>query len=525
MDRRAINFKLTLVSLLLPLAAGNSIASDIFQPYQTIGEALLQDSWPESVAIGDVNNDGRQDVVLATSSYFDPENDYHIFVFLQNGAGEIEPTPVKYPAGNGESIAIADVNNDGKNDVVVTAANANGVFLQNTGGSLEPMRTYPSAHQSHSNTHKLSTGDFNNDGLTDVVAIDWGTQSHSVDVFLQNAGNTLTAPAIYTVEHGGYDDLDVGDVNNDGLTDIIVMSGQAYAYDNIGVLLQNDTGTFDAPTYYDLGGNELTHGVAVGDVNNDQRQDIVVSYGGNSPSAKIGVFPQNNAGTIDPATSYSAYDCPEPVAISDLNSDGKNDILAVHGGWNALGLFLQNDTGGLDPYELYTLPYASHYNPHGLALGDLNNDGATDVAIADYNHGLVLLYNQLTAGIELKILTNGKDSSRPPGVPVRISNPISWSFVVSNSGSQDLTDIIVTNPRTGTVACPASVLAMEETMTCSASETAQQGYNSVTVTVTGKGQKGQQVTDTATGYYLGKATVFPWIDFMPVILRGKRNIQ
>ncbi|MEW6608153.1 MAG: VCBS repeat-containing protein [bacterium] len=348
-------------------------------------------SWPEAVAIGDVNGDGRNDVVMTTSFYFDPESDYHIFVFLQNVLGELEP-PVKYSAGNGNSVDIGDLNNDGRNDVVVTAHNAIGVFYQNGSGGLNPMVTYPSNHFSVSNTYKLRIGDFNNDGLLDVVSIDWGTQSPDVDVFLQNINGTLNPPVTYSVTHGGYDDLDVGDVNNDGLTDIIVMSGQGF-YPNIGVLHQEINGTFGLPVYYDLGEDELTRGVAVGDINGDILEDIVVSYGGNQPNSFIGTFLQNNSGTLNPAISYPSYDIPEAVEIEDVNFDGRNDVIVAHGGWMAMGVYLQGAEGTLLPYELYQLPYASHYNPHGLDVGDINSDGANDVVIADYNYGLVVLYH------------------------------------------------------------------------------------------------------------------------------------
>ncbi len=372
--------------------------SGLFLPYQ----AYPVGSWPEAVAIGDVNNDGRNDVVMTTSRYFDPDNDYHIFVFLQNQYGELE-APVKYPAGNGESIDIGDVNNDGKADVLVTAQDAIGVFLQNDSGGLDPMVTYPSNHSSHSNTYKVGIGDFNDDGLLDVVSIDWGTQSHDVDVFLQNTGGTLNPPVSYVVEHGGWDDLEVGDVNTDGLQDIIVMSGQG-AYDDIGILLQREDGIFEQPVYYDLGSGELTRGVGVGDINGDTLEDIVVSYGGNRPNSFIATFLQNSTGALDPPISYSSYDIPEPVEVADVDLDGRNDVIVAHGGWNAMGVYLQGANGTLLPYELYSLPYASHYNPHGLVVGDFSGDGANDVAIADYNHGLVVLYN----------------SNQTPGPPVVI---------------------------------------------------------------------------------------------------------
>jgi hypothetical protein len=392
--------------------------SNLFYPYVTFPTG----SWPEAVAIGDVNGDGRNDVVMTTSFYFDPENDYHIFVFLQNSSGELNP-PIKYPTNssyaNGPvSIDIGDVNHDGKADVVVGNSGDNiEIFLQNASGGLDPGVSYPTV-----NSLSIKIADLNNDGLLDVVGIGWGTDT--LDVLLQNLGGTLNPPVTHSVTHGGYDEVDVGDVNNDGLTDIIVMSGQGLS-PNLGVLLQQTNGSFSAPIYYELGEDELTQGVAVGDVNGDNLRDVVVTYGGNRPYSKIGVLLQNRTRTLQPAVSFDSYDCPEPVVIADINNDSKKDIIVAHGGWLALGVYLQGTNGSLLPEELYPLPYATHYNPQGLAVGDINGDGLNDVVIADYNHGLVVLYNIGGPAI--------------PNIDVSPS-PVSFGSVfVGNSSSQNIT--------------------------------------------------------------------------------------
>lgn len=382
-------FILSIVGIVFGSAEANS---NLFRPYITFPTG----SWPEAVAIGDVNGDGRNDIVMTTSYYFDPENDYHIFVFLQNAYGELEP-PVKYLTGGTygappETVDIGDVNNDGRADVVVGAGGNIEVFLQNELGTLGSPVRYPS-----NNSYKVRIADFNNDGLLDVAGIGWGT--NTVDVFFQSIGGNLNLPVTYNVTHGGYDDLEVGDINNDGLSDIIVMSGQYYAYPNVGVLLQTNGG-FNPAVYYDIGGNELSQGVAVGDVNGDLMNDVIISYGGNSPSSFVGVFLQNSLGNLNPSINYASYDCPEPVEIGDVNGDGRNDVIVAHGGWDALGVYLQGPDGTLLPYESYPLPYATHYNPHGLSVGDINGDGLNDVALADYNHGLVVLYHFSGLGID-----------------------------------------------------------------------------------------------------------------------------
>ena len=110
------------------------------------------------------------------------------------------------------------------------------------------------------NSHKIKIADLNHDGRLDVVGIGWGTDT--ADVLLQNAGGTLNPSITYTVTHGGYDDLEVGDVNNDGLTDIIVMSGQSLL-PNVGLLTQKTDGTFNPPVYYSVGSNMFLQAASV----------------------------------------------------------------------------------------------------------------------------------------------------------------------------------------------------------------------------------------------------------------------
>jgi len=362
--------------------------SGLFLPYQ----AIPVGSHSEAVAIGDLNNDGRNDVVLSTSYYFDPPNDYSIFVFSQDSNGELgEPT--RYSAGNGKSVDIGDVNNDGRADVVVTANNAVGVFIQNVSGGLEPMVTYPHTH----NVFKVRIGDFNNDGRLDVATIEWGTGPINLSIFLQNNEGALNIPTSYPINRSGSGDLDVGDVNNDGLDDIVI-GGKDLGYTGtISVLTQEQNGAFSLPLHYDqepaLGEPSISpQGIAIGDISNDSLQDIVASIDGNSPRSKITVLLQNKLNTLDTPVAYPAYDLPGSIEIADINLDGRNDVIVVHGGWHSVGVFLQNSTGALLPYERYAVPY----QPYGLAVGDINGDGANDIAIADYHQGLVLLYNNYT---------------------------------------------------------------------------------------------------------------------------------
>lgn len=361
--------------------------SGLFLPYT----ATPIGSWPEVVAIGDVNNDGRNDVVLATSSYFDAENDNKLHVFLQDLQGRLA-FAYKLPTGNyPTSIAMGDLNDDGRIDVAVGNAYSDtiGVFLQNGQGRLSSMVTYAVSDTPDG----VSVADFNGDGRDDVVVSHWNTRV--LTVFLQTAQGTLGPPTNYPAQNQGWDEVASGDVNRDGDADVVLMSGQGFA-PNLSVYLQDLThGVLSSPVPYDVQPRDLTNAIGIGDLNSDGRADIVAAFGGNRPSSKIGVFLQNANGGLDAPLVFDAYDIPEAVEVADVNLDGRADVVVAHGGWEALSVYLQQAPGAvaiLAPYELYPLPYAS-YQPQGLAVGDFNTDGSPDVAIADYNHGLVLLLN------------------------------------------------------------------------------------------------------------------------------------
>lgn len=349
-----------------------ALAAGLFLPYVTFSTG----SCVEAVAIGDVNNDGLNDVVAATTANPiappDPINDRKIHVFLQQPNGELVLS-AKYPITvSPASVEIGDVNNDGKNDVVVSATNAIGILLQNDSGTLDSIITYPTGHTSGNNSFKVKIGDFNDDGRNDVVSIDWGASSPDVDVFLQNANGTMDPSTVYVVTGGGYD-LDVGDVNNDGRQDIVIMGGSSA----FAVLLQNSSGTMDGPVYYDLPEGLRQNGVTVGDINGDGRDDVVVTC-----HMYVVAFYQNESGTLNAPVSYASSGNTIPVDIGDVNGDGLNDVISAGG--STLEIHLQAAGGGLLPYEICPIPYVQHYSPDSLEVGDVNNDGANDVVLATW---------------------------------------------------------------------------------------------------------------------------------------------
>ena len=204
----------------------------LFQPYQ----AIAVGSWPEAVAVGDVNGDGKNDVVMTTSYYFDPVADFRLWVFLQGSDGTLS-SPVSYATaatyGNRPlSLAIGDITGDGKADVAVGVDGVGvEVFPQLASSALGSPAMYATP-----DSNKIRLGDLDGNGRLDVAGVGWGTNTASV--LLNDGHGGLGAAVPYPVPHAGYEDLEVADVTGDGRADLVVMSGQSYSVPNVSVLPQ-----------------------------------------------------------------------------------------------------------------------------------------------------------------------------------------------------------------------------------------------------------------------------------------------
>jgi hypothetical protein len=354
-------------------------ASTLFAPYTLHRTG----SWPEAVVAGEWMGDGRTDAALSTSFDFDPSDDQQVHLFAQTAAGALTRTHQITVGVEPVALARGDLGRDGVHDLVVVNKGEHtlGLLIQSTPGTFSEMITYTT----DLDPDAVAVGDFNTD-LYDDIAVAHAV-SQTVAIYYQQADGTLAAPIHLPVGSDGFNDLDVGDLDHDGRDDLVLLRGAALA-DQVVIVYQRDGVLSDTLALTAEAGGYVPHGLAVGDVTGDGRDDVVITAGGNTPNAFVNVFPQQPDGTMAVTpTVYPAYHIPEAVEIGDVNHDGRNDVLIVHAAWASLSIYLQNDTGTLDAYVSDPLPYDDFYRPGALDLADVSGDGALDVLVA--THGAV----------------------------------------------------------------------------------------------------------------------------------------
>jgi FG-GAP-like repeat len=214
----------------------------------------------------------------------------HRFTHVSKLEGEHPVSAIEtyLSGGNGSadarSIVAADVNGDGKPDVIVANGNGTvGVLLGNGDGTFQPVKITDSGLVFPSS---IAVEDLNGDGKPDLVVSSGASCFPSctklISVLLGNGDGSFGSPQLYTSGGLQANSISVADVNGDGKPDLLVANQSCSDVCNdsdavVGVLLGNGDGTFEAPLTYDSGDRTLMS-LAVADVNGDGKLDVVVVH-------------------------------------------------------------------------------------------------------------------------------------------------------------------------------------------------------------------------------------------------------
>ena len=395
---------------------------------------LPQASNPTGVSVGDVNGDGHPDVVFLDGGGEVASDTGTVYILLNNGDGTLTPK-ANYPANGPDSVAIADVNGDGKPDLIVgtfgsTSAGSVAVFLGNGDGTFQNPTNYPTSsgvinvvvadfkHDGHpdiayviyGNTNPVNsigvllgngrgsftqagsvfssggdaqylvTADFNGDGRLDLAA--GNGNDATVTILLGNGDGTFQAPHGYSVPYEPVE-LTVTDFNNDGFADILIGVGSPTALGEsensmvIGVLLGNGDGTFQGSTTTPIGGSSAAF-LAVADFNGDGKTDAVIAA---ADTGNMAFFAGNGNGTFQPPViNQGELSQPGVAAVGDFNGDGRPDLAIAQTGASSLYVLLNAGSG---KFQSPSTTSSGGSSPTGIAAADFNRDGKIDLAVAN----------------------------------------------------------------------------------------------------------------------------------------------
>jgi hypothetical protein len=368
--------------------------------------------------------------------------------------GQTFAPAVSYNAGNNANplgLAVADVNGDGKRDII-TANNGSsmvGVLLGNGTGTFQAVTTTSAG--SGSQPYSLVVADVNADGKPDVLTANYGTSSVGV---LLGTGTGTFAPAVaYSTGSGSQPfDLAVADVNGDGKLDII--SANTFTYE-VGVLLGTGAGTFAAVVPYSTGPNSPTK-VAIGDVNADGKPDIVAAVSG-----AVGVLlgTGTGTGTFQAISTTPLSNSPRKLALADVNADGRLDVVTVSDNGSGFVSVLQGTgTGTFAAAVNYAMSSNSFSN--GVAVTDVSGDGKPDVLTANPgNYTVGVLKNNGTGTFAaVQTFSAGSSGSMPYEVTAADVNGDSKPDILTANVSTNTVSVLL-NTATFLATKPAALAA------------------------------------------------------------------
>ncbi len=280
-------------------------------------------SEPVSVAAGDFNGDGIQDLAVANAS-----TPGELVILLGQSNGSFTLGSILHPTTTPESwVIVADFNNDDILDLAVTAGGTESgtfILLGNGDGTFQP----PLFVKTGPNPRFVATADFNGDGELDLAV----AARSQIEILLGQGNGHFQKSQV--IPAGTPTAIVVADFNGDGVSDIVYSDSAAQT---VSLALGNGNGTFQSPTPFAVKGAES---VAVGDFNDDGALDLAVPDG----VSEVGVLLGSNGGFGPPIYS-PAGSGPVWVLAADLNGDGNVDLAVTDKTGNTLDTLLGNGNG------------------------------------------------------------------------------------------------------------------------------------------------------------------------------------
>ena len=387
-----------------------------------------------TVLTGDFNNDGKYDFAAVEVGDETSQNPGGVQIFLGNGDGTFKTGETYLTGANALHATAADLNNDGKLDLVVCGdgTSAISVLLGNGDGTFHATAATPMAGQG---PVSVVAADFNNDKKLDLAV---SNEDGTVSIFLGNGdGSFQNAIGASCGLDCAY--LAAGDFNKDGKLDLALTNLD----DNVvSILMGKGDGTFGAPSFYST--DDFPLSIVLADFNNDGNLDVLIATGTPDYLAKdpstgnIDVMLGNGDGTFQGTHLVPAGQGATALVTTDLNGDGKPDVVVAAKGSQDLHVFLGQGGGEFQALAPYSFNFTNSGGPVYVVSADFNKDEKMDVAtVAEYAQTVAIS------------LGNGDGTFQSPTMLAAGTTPVAAAagdlngdgkpdLVVADNGSQDV---------------------------------------------------------------------------------------
>ncbi len=349
---------------------------------QSLTVPLPAGSGATSIIAADFNNDGRTDLAVSDT------NLNEVSILLGNGDGTFQSSTIAVPGGpvalvagdftGGGHLDLAVADRD-SSSVTILIGNGNGTFvvgqtiaLVNPANPTNPF-LFPDA---------IVAGNFTTNGYVDLAVAD--PFIDSVTVLLGNGngtfsqGSTVAFNAPFGTSHLA---LVTGDFRNDGLTDLAVARANPVFGDTLDVLLGNGDGTFQAPDVIPLGYGVGPVAIVAGNFTGNGVLDLATADSNGNGTDDFSVYLGNGDGTFQSPTPYvlgGTGGNATALAVGDFTGNGRPDLAITRTGPDELQVELSNGDGTFsDPSEV---DLVRRQTP---LVADVNGDGAPDVIVVD----------------------------------------------------------------------------------------------------------------------------------------------